>query len=190
MFTALGIGATLVGSLFLRNQDTVVRVFGVVIVAMGLVTMGALRVPVLMRERRVDLSRVPRGPAYAFPLGMAFAAGWAPCVGPGAGHHRGHRFGHRHRGLGWGPSRPVLDGTGHPLCAVGPGPPPGFVSGRQGAARSSDGGRTWATLSLPEGASLVEADPAEANVLYAGVHDGSDVRVLVSRDGGLRWDRP
>ncbi len=65
-----------------------------------------------------------------------------------------------------------------------------FVSGRQGAARSADGGRTWATLSLPEGASLVEADPAEANVLYAGVHDGSDVRVLVSRDGGLRWDRP
>jgi cytochrome c-type biogenesis protein len=82
VFTVLGIGATLVGSLFLRNQDTLVRVFGVVIVAMGLVTMGAVRVPVLMRERRVDVSRVPRGPAYAFPLGMAFAAGWAPCVGP------------------------------------------------------------------------------------------------------------
>lgn len=82
VFTALGIGATLVGSLFLRNQDTVVRVFGVLIVAMGLVTMGVLRVPALMREKRVDLSRVPRGPAYAFPMGMAFAAGWAPCVGP------------------------------------------------------------------------------------------------------------
>jgi len=49
VFTVLGIGATLVGSLFLRNQDTLVRVFGVVIVAMGLVTMGAVRVPVLMR---------------------------------------------------------------------------------------------------------------------------------------------
>ena len=65
-----------------------------------------------------------------------------------------------------------------------------FVSGRQGAARSADGGRTWTTLSLPEGASLVEADPAEPNVLYVGVHDGSGVRVLVSRDGGSQWDRP
>ena len=82
VFTVLGIGATLVGSLFLRNQDTLVRVFGVVIIVMGLVTMGALRVPSLMREKRMDLSRVPRGPAFAFPMGMAFAAGWAPCIGP------------------------------------------------------------------------------------------------------------
>ena len=82
VFTVLGVGATLVGSLFLRNQDTLVRVFGVVIIAMGLVTMGAVRVPALMREKRVDLARVPRGPAFAFPMGMAFAAGWAPCIGP------------------------------------------------------------------------------------------------------------
>ena len=82
VFTLLGVGATLVGSLFLRNQDTLARAFGVVIVAMGLVTMGALRVPALMREKRVDLARIPRGPAFAFPLGMAFAAGWAPCIGP------------------------------------------------------------------------------------------------------------
>ena len=82
VFTVLGIGATLIGSLFLRNQDTVVRFFGVVIIAMGLVTMGAVRVPALMREKRLDLTRVPRGPAFAFPMGMAFAAGWAPCIGP------------------------------------------------------------------------------------------------------------
>lgn len=82
VFTIFGIGATLVGSLFLRNQDTVVAVSGVVIIAMGLSTMGGLRVPALMRERRVDLNRVPRGPAFAFPMGMAFAAGWAPCIGP------------------------------------------------------------------------------------------------------------
>lgn len=44
--------------------------------------MGVLRVPVLMREKRLDMARVPRGPAWAFPMGMAFAAGWAPCIGP------------------------------------------------------------------------------------------------------------
>ncbi|HUR17612.1 MAG TPA: cytochrome c biogenesis protein CcdA [Acidimicrobiales bacterium] len=82
VFTIFGIGATVVGSLFLRNQDSLVRVSGVVIIAMGLSTMGVLRVPALMRERRVDLNRVPRGPAFAFPMGMAFAAGWAPCIGP------------------------------------------------------------------------------------------------------------
>jgi len=82
VFTALGIGATLMGSLFLRNQATLVRLFGVVIIAMGLVTIGVVRVPALMRERRMDLARVPRGPAFAFPMGMAFAAGWAPCIGP------------------------------------------------------------------------------------------------------------
>ena len=82
VFTALGVGATLLGSAFLRNQDTVVRAFGVVIIALGLATMGLLRIPVLQREKRVDLARVPRGPAWAFPMGMAFAAGWAPCIGP------------------------------------------------------------------------------------------------------------
>lgn len=82
VFTVMGVAATLVGSLFLRNQDTVVRFFGVVIIVMGLATLGAIRVPALMREKRIDLNRVPRGPAFAFTMGMAFAAGWAPCIGP------------------------------------------------------------------------------------------------------------
>lgn len=82
VFTALGVGATVVGSALLRNQDTVVRWFGVIIILLGLSTMGLLRIPVLQREKRVDLARVPRGPAWAFPMGMAFAAGWAPCIGP------------------------------------------------------------------------------------------------------------
>ena len=82
VFVLLGIGVTAFGSVLLRNQDTIVRWFGVVIIALGLSTMGVLRIPILMRERRVDMARVPRGPAWAFPMGMAFAAGWAPCIGP------------------------------------------------------------------------------------------------------------
>lgn len=64
-----------------------------------------------------------------------------------------------------------------------------YVSG-QIAAKSSDGGATWADLQLPEGASLVEADPANPQLLYAGVHDGEAVTAWVSRDGGERWTRP
>lgn len=82
VFTLLGLGASALGAVLLRNQAGLVQVFGVVIILLGLVTMGAVRVPVLQREKRMDLARVPRGPAWAFPMGMAFAAGWVPCTGP------------------------------------------------------------------------------------------------------------
>jgi len=82
VFTAFGVAATLLGNAFLRNQDGIVRVFGVFIIVLGLATIGVLKVPFLMRERRVDMARVPKGTAWAFPMGMAFAAGWAPCIGP------------------------------------------------------------------------------------------------------------
>ncbi|MGI8983249.1 MAG: cytochrome c biogenesis CcdA family protein [Acidimicrobiales bacterium] len=82
VFTILGVVAQLLGSVFLANGGPVVRWFGVPIVILGLSTMGVLRLPFLMKERRMDLARVPRGMAWAFPMGMAFAAGWAPCLGP------------------------------------------------------------------------------------------------------------
>jgi cytochrome c-type biogenesis protein len=82
IFTLLGLGASALGSALIRNQDTLTRWFGVVIVVLGLSTIGLLRLPFLQRERRLDLARVPRGPAWAFPMGMGFAAGWAPCIGP------------------------------------------------------------------------------------------------------------
>jgi len=82
VFTVLGVVVQLLGSVFLSNGGPVVRWFGVPIIVLGLSTMGVLRIPFLMRERRIDLARVPRGTAWAFPMGMAFAAGWAPCLGP------------------------------------------------------------------------------------------------------------
>jgi cytochrome c-type biogenesis protein len=82
VFTLLGLGASALGVLFLRNLAVIVRWSGVLIIVLGLATMGVLRVPVLQRERRLDLARVPRGPAWAYPMGMAFAAGWTPCIGP------------------------------------------------------------------------------------------------------------
>ncbi len=82
VFTALGIAAQVAGAAFLSSRGPIVRVFGVLIIVLGLSTMGVLRLPFLQRERRLDLARVPRGTAWAFPMGMAFAAGWAPCIGP------------------------------------------------------------------------------------------------------------
>ena len=82
VFTALGISFTLVGSALLRNVPVILRIAGVAIIVMGLATTGLLRLPVLYRERRFDMARVSAGPRGAFPLGMVFAFGWAPCIGP------------------------------------------------------------------------------------------------------------
>jgi cytochrome c-type biogenesis protein len=81
VFTALGVSFALAGSL-VRNKPVILQVAGIGIIVMGLGTVGVLRLPFLYRERRFDLARVPRGPAAAFPFGMAFAFGWVPCIGP------------------------------------------------------------------------------------------------------------
>ena len=49
---------------------------------MGISMLVGLEIPLLSRGTRMDLSKMRRGPAGAFPLGMAFAFSWTPCVGP------------------------------------------------------------------------------------------------------------
>ena len=82
VFTLLGLTASALGVLLLRNLRTLNLVAGILVVAMGLAMVGLLRLPVLQRRVQFDLRRVGRGPAGAFPLGAAFAFGWTPCVGP------------------------------------------------------------------------------------------------------------
>jgi cytochrome c-type biogenesis protein len=83
VFTALGAFTASVTRVL--RSPVGIRVSGLVIVAFGvLMLLYALRLgsPALFAERRPLLGRVRPGPAWAFPLGVAFGAGWTPCIGP------------------------------------------------------------------------------------------------------------
>jgi photosystem II stability/assembly factor-like uncharacterized protein len=64
------------------------------------------------------------------------------------------------------------------------------VSGMGQAALTRDGGQTWAQLAVPEGASVVEIDANDPDMLYAGVLEGTEAVVWISRDGGSTWTMP
>lgn len=82
VFTALGASFAYVGSALLARVPSILRISGVAIILMGLGTLGWLRLSWLYREWRPAIARGWRGPKGAFPLGMAFAFGWVPCIGP------------------------------------------------------------------------------------------------------------
>jgi cytochrome c-type biogenesis protein len=82
IFVILGASATLAGQFLVTYQKPLARVAGVVIILMGLYVMGALKPRWLMSDKRVHLDKKPRGYVGSVLVGMAFAAGWTPCVGP------------------------------------------------------------------------------------------------------------
>jgi cytochrome c-type biogenesis protein len=82
VFIALGAGATLLGQALFAYQEIIQRVGGLLVVVLGLYVAGWLRIPFLMREWRVELANRPAGYVGAFLVGITFAAGWTPCIGP------------------------------------------------------------------------------------------------------------
>ena len=82
VFVLLGAGAALYGASLESFRPQVNRLAGIVMILMGLIVSGLIRVPLFSRERRLHLIDRPFGPLSSVVLGMAFALGWTPCIGP------------------------------------------------------------------------------------------------------------
>jgi cytochrome c-type biogenesis protein len=81
VFVLLGAGASSAGRVLRVYGDTFAIVAGVVIILMGLHFLGVFRIGLLYREARMEVGR-PAGLAGAYLMGLAFAFGWTPCIGP------------------------------------------------------------------------------------------------------------
>jgi len=82
LFILAGASATALGATLRRSLPLLQQAGGVVIIAFGLYMLGVLRIPVLMRERRLRLAAKPAGLLGSVIAGIAFGAGWTPCIGP------------------------------------------------------------------------------------------------------------
>ncbi|MFA5891115.1 MAG: cytochrome c biogenesis protein CcdA, partial [Actinomycetota bacterium] len=82
VFTILGATASALGGFLLVRLPLFAKIAGVFVIVMGFAMLGVLRIPFASGRGQVDLSTIRGKPATAFPLGMAFAFGWTPAVGP------------------------------------------------------------------------------------------------------------
>ena len=82
VFLALGATATMLGQLLFRQREWVSRIGGMLVIIFGLYLVGAFNFALFARDRRVHLANKPLGYLGTFLVGMAFAAGWTPCIGP------------------------------------------------------------------------------------------------------------
>ena len=85
VFLLMGMAASAFGRLFLQYQEYLVKASGVVIVIMGLHFLRLFRIPFLDSEARMDVGDQGGSALGAYVLGLAFAFGWTPCIGPQLG---------------------------------------------------------------------------------------------------------
>ncbi len=82
VFIALGVSSSAVGRFFFAYVDTIRIIGGILVIVFGLFIAGALKLDFLLKEKKFRVSGKPAGCVGTFFVGMTFAAGWTPCIGP------------------------------------------------------------------------------------------------------------
>ena len=82
VFVILGATATALGQLVAENLPLLAKIAGVIIIIAGLHFLGVIHIPILHREARYHADTRPAGLIGAYLIGVAFAFGWTPCIGP------------------------------------------------------------------------------------------------------------
>jgi cytochrome c-type biogenesis protein len=82
IFILIGLSASAIGGVFANNKDTIARVGGAIIIILGLNMMGLFKIPALMMDKRFHLKPRKQSLLVSFLVGLGFAAGWSPCIGP------------------------------------------------------------------------------------------------------------
>ncbi len=82
VFVAIGASASTVGRFIGYYRDWFVVIAGVIIIIFGLNFLGLVRLGFLFRDVRFQTHKIPSGPLGAYIIGLAFAFGWTPCIGP------------------------------------------------------------------------------------------------------------
>lgn len=82
IFISLGAAASSLGAALLEWRNVMGKIAGALLIIFGLHTMGLLKISWLYKEKRIQTQSKPAGLAGAFVVGLAFAFGWTPCIGP------------------------------------------------------------------------------------------------------------
>lgn len=82
IFILLGASASFLGQFLRQYEVWITRIGGFIIIVLGMHLAGIFRLAPLMREKRVHLADKPAGYLGTLGVGMAFGAGWTPCIGP------------------------------------------------------------------------------------------------------------
>jgi cytochrome c-type biogenesis protein len=82
VFMIFGFTASAIGNVLFEYRDVVARVGGVVVIVLGLNMMGVFRIPFLAMDKRPQWRSANRSYLASFVVGLGFAAGWSPCIGP------------------------------------------------------------------------------------------------------------
>jgi cytochrome c-type biogenesis protein len=82
IFILIGLSASAIGGVFVSNKDLIARIGGAIIIVLGLNMIGVFRIPALMMDKRFHLQPRRQSLGISFVVGIGFAAGWSPCIGP------------------------------------------------------------------------------------------------------------